>query len=123
MVSTVTCHQERQTGAPDPTNLLIAMTGYGKLPNPWIGLACSQFSIELFSGDTLVSGISSQERVFTGQGSDLYLLIIEHHNGTARFCNPAITDLFQECVMNGKFYGGRWWNENEIYNLTNLVRS
>jgi hypothetical protein len=123
MVSTVACHQVRQTGAPDFTNLLLAMTGYGNLPNPWVDWACSQFPTDIFSNGASPQnfGINTRARVLAGQGSDIYSLTMEQNGVAGRFCHPAIADLFQECVIQGNFYGGVWWNENESYNLTNLV--
>jgi hypothetical protein len=122
MLSTVTCHQPRPTEAPSAANLLIAMTGYSSLPNPWINWACVQFSTPLFENSTTAGTFGiDKERIIYGQGSDMYVLTLSQSSATQRFCHPAIADIFQECIFNSSNYGGVWWNENEMYNLTNPV--
>jgi len=102
--------------------MLIAMTGYGKLPNPWINWACAQFSTPLFENSTTAGTFGiNKERIFCGQGSDMYSLTLSQSNATQRFCHPAIADIFQECIFNSSNCGGVWWDENEMYNLTNIA--
>jgi hypothetical protein len=118
----VTCHQPRPTGAPSATDLLIAMTGYSQLPNPWINWACAQFSTPLFENSINAGTFGiEKERIIFGQGSDMYSFTLSVSNAPQRFCHPAVADIFQECLFDSSNYGGVWWNENEMYNLTNLV--
>jgi hypothetical protein len=124
MLSTVTCHQPRPTGAPSAADLLIAMTGYGNLPNPWINWACEQFSTPLFENSTTTGTFGiEKERIIYGQGSDMYAFTLSQSDAEQQFCHPAIADILQECIISSGNYGGVWWNENEMYNLTNLVCS
>jgi len=99
------------------------MTGYGTLPNPWIDWACEQFSTPLFGNSTTIGTFGvAKERIIYGQGSDMYAFTLSQSAAEQQFCHPAIADIMQECIINSGNYGGVWWNENEMYNLTNLVR-
>jgi hypothetical protein len=98
------------------------MTSYGKLPNTWINWACAQFSTPLFENSTTAGTFSiNEERIPRGQGSDMYSLTLSQSNATQGFCHPAIPNIFQERIFNSSNYGGAWWNENEMNNLTNIA--
>ncbi len=76
-------------------------------------------------GNSTSAGIFDidEERIIYGQGSDMYTFKLFQSNAEQRFCHPAVADILQECIINSSNYGGVWWNDNEMYNLTNLVSS